>query len=77
MPTLVIGGYKFRFYSSDKIELPHVHVLRGENVAKVWLSPVSVQYSYGYNEHERNRITELTQQNCDRLLEVWHDYFGT
>ena len=41
MPTVLIEGYKFRFYSSDIQEPPHVHVIRNENVAKIWLVPVS------------------------------------
>jgi len=47
MPTVVIEGYKFRFYSSDIVEPPHVHVLRSENVAKIWLSPISIVYNHG------------------------------
>lgn len=34
MPTITIEGYKFRFYSSDINEPPHVHVIRDDNVAK-------------------------------------------
>lgn len=43
MPTITIDGYKFRFYSSDIHEPPHVHVLRAEHVAKIWLQPVVVE----------------------------------
>lgn len=76
MPTILIGGYKFRFYSSDIQEPPHVHVIHGENVAKIWLVPVSVEYNHGYNQPELNRILRLTLQNQERLLEVWNDYFN-
>ena len=76
MPTIVIEGYRFRFYSSDVAEPPHMHVLRGENVAKIWLTPISVEYNHGYNQRELNRILKLTEQNRDRLLDVWYDYFG-
>ncbi len=48
MPTILIDGYRFRFYSSDIQEPPHVHVIRGENVAKIWIVPVSVEYNRGY-----------------------------
>lgn len=37
MPTILIDGYKFRFYSSDIDEPPHVHVIRDDKVAKIWL----------------------------------------
>ena len=76
MPTIVIEGHKFRFYSSDVQEPPHVHVLRGENVAKIWLVPVGVEHNHGYSQPELNRILRLTLQNQERLLEVWNDYFN-
>lgn len=76
MPTIIIEGYTFRFYSPDIAKPPHMHVLRGENVAKIWLTPISVEYNHGYNQRELNRILKLTQQNRDRLLDVWYDYFG-
>jgi hypothetical protein len=76
MPTLFIEGYKFRFYSSDRVEPPHVRVIQGENVAKIWLSPVAVEYNYGYNKPELNRIVRLTETNRSRLLKAWHDYFS-
>jgi len=52
MPTIIIDGYKFRFYSSDIQEPPHVHVIHGDNVAKIWLGPVSIEYNHGYNQPE-------------------------
>jgi len=76
MPTVLIEGYKFRFYSSDGHEPPHVHVLRNNNEAKIWLLPVSLQHNHGYNAAEVDRILRLTRQNQARLLEVWNAYFS-
>jgi len=76
MPTRVIEGYKFRFYSSDINEPPHVHILHGENEAKIWLQPVLIEYNHGYKTAELNRILKLTRQNQNKLLEVWNDYFS-
>ncbi len=75
MPTSVISGYKFRFYSSDFGEPPHVHVLRDDNEAKVWLNVVALEHSRGYNRVETDRILRLTEEHRDRLLEAWHGYF--
>ena len=77
MPTIFIQGYKFRFYSSDRFEPPHVHVIKAENMAKVWLQPISLQYNRGYNPSELNRVLRLTRQHRQELLEVWYDYFST
>jgi len=76
MPTILIEGYKFRFYSSDGNEPPHVHIIRGENVAKIWLLPVVLEYNHGYSRVELNRIVRITHQNQARLMEVWNDYFN-
>lgn len=76
MPTIIIEGYKFRFYSSDIREPPHIHVIHDENVAKIWLVPISVEYNHGYNRAELNRILRLARQNQERLLKVWNDYFS-
>jgi len=65
MPTIPIEGYKFRFYSSDVNGPPHVHVIRDDSVAKIWLQPVIVEYNHGYDRAELNRILKLTRQNQD------------
>ncbi len=76
MPTLRIAGYKFRFYSSDGSEPPHVHVFRGGGRAKVWLRPVAVARNRGFNGPELNRVVKLTQWHQGELLEAWHAHFG-
>ncbi len=76
MPTIFIKSYKFRFYSSDRYEPPHVHIIKAENEAKVWLQPVSLQHNHGYKSSELNRILKLTRQHQNELLEAWYDYFS-
>jgi len=76
MPTTIIEGYRFRFYSSDRVEPPHMHVIHGEKVAKVWLTLVEVEYNRGYNRTELNRIVRLAEANREQLLQIWHEYFG-
>jgi len=76
MPTIRIAGYKFRFYSSDIFEPPHVHVIKGNKVAKIWLQPVSIQSNRGYRVVELNRILRLTHKHQTQLLEAWNDYFS-
>ena len=76
MPTIKIERYKFRFYSSDAGEPPHVHVIDGDKVAKTWLQPVSTEYNRGYNRMELNYILKLTRANQARLLENWNEYFN-
>jgi Domain of unknown function (DUF4160) len=76
MPTIQIERYKFRFYSSDAGEPPHVHVIDGDAVAKIWLQPVATEYNRGYNRAELNYILKLTRANQARLRENWNEYFN-
>ena len=76
MPFRMIDGYKFGFFSLDMNEQPHVHVLRAEKHAKIWLQPVDMEYNHGYNNRELNRVVDLTRRHQAELLEMWHEHFG-
>jgi hypothetical protein len=76
VPTIFINGYKFRFYSSDVNEPPHVHVISAERVAKIWLGTFEVAYNRGYNKPELNKVVKLTEQNETKLLEAWNEHFN-
>jgi len=77
MPTAFREGpYSFILFSSDRDEPPHIHVKRDRQIAKFWLSPVSLVKNRGSGEHELNRITRLVVRYQERLTEAWHDYFG-
>jgi hypothetical protein len=76
MPTIQIERYKFRFYSSDISEPPHVHVYDGNKETKIWLQPIEVEYNRGYNAANLNYILKLTRKNQTKLLEAWNDYFA-
>ena len=76
MPTIIIDGYKFRFYSSDFLEPPHVHIIRSGNVAKIWLEPVAVAHNHGYNQPTLNKLVRLTEAHQSELLEAWDAYFN-
>lgn len=77
MPTvLIIGPYRFFFYSDDRDEPPHLHVERDKHKAKFWLQPVRLQSSGGFKRKELNRIQELIEENQVRFLEEWNEYFS-
>ena len=77
MPTVIREGpYRFFFYSSDRDEPRHVHVVRGNQVAKFWLDPVRMQRSGGLRRSEIGRVQGIIQENHGLLLEAWDDYFN-
>lgn len=78
MPTvLVVGPYRFFFYAGDRDEPQHIHVERGDNVAKFWLDPIRLQNSGGFNRTEINRIQKIISKHQLQLMEAWNEYFGS
>ena len=77
MPTILLtGGYRFFFFSLEGSEPPHVHIEKGGDLAKYWLSPVQLAESHGYRSHELNRIRALIIENRTTFLEAWHAHFS-
>ncbi len=77
MPTLRnIGTYRFFFYANDENEPPHVHAERENHKAKVWLSPVRLANSGGFDRSEIRRILRLVEENAEDFLRGWNDYFA-
>ena len=50
MPTVLITqGFRFKFYSNENHEPPHVHVIKGTAEAKWWLDPeLEEEFSAGF-----------------------------
>lgn len=77
MPTVLrIGSYRFFFYSSDRSEPPHIHIESDNNSAKFWLDPVRLQRSKGFRGSEVNRVHRLVDENQERLLRSWNEYYN-
>jgi len=77
MPTLLlIEGLRFYFFSDERQEPPHVHVRKGDSVAKLWLLPVDLAYARGFSRTEIRRVRELTFEHQVFFIERWNEYFG-
>jgi Domain of unknown function (DUF4160) len=76
MPFILVEGYRIGFYSNERDEPPHVHVIRGDNEAKFWLSPLRLAHNYGYNQRGIGKIAALIAGREAELLEMWHDHLG-
>src|SRR2546425_13224563 len=56
MPTLLrVEGFRFFFFSNEGEEQPHVHVSKGDGVAKLWLVPIELAYASGLTPAELRR----------------------
>jgi hypothetical protein len=76
MPTIFkIGPYRFFFYSSDENEPVHVHIEREEMIAKFWVDPVRLQDNGGFGRNELVKIHKMVEENVNRIMEAWNEYF--
>lgn len=77
MPTVLrIDGLRFFFYSKEGSEPPHIHVEKGDEVAKFWLDTVELESSYGFSAKEINQIRKLVVEHQVQLLQAWYEYFN-
>lgn len=78
MPSiLIVGPYRFYFYSHEPNEPAHVHVDRDNLSAKFWLNPVVLARNLGFNARELRRLLRIVTEHQLEFLEAWNEYFGT
>ena len=71
-------GYRFFFFSNegDPLENIHVHVRKGENIAKLWVMPeVYLASSWGMSPQELNMFENVVIAHKDQIMENWNEYF--
>ena len=67
----------FSFYSNEANEPVHIHISKGDGVAKYWLDPdVIEEYSYGFKVKERRDVKILVNEHSKFLRDKWHEYFS-
>ena len=75
-PTVLRRGpYRLLFFSSDRGEPIHVHVIRDRKAAKFWLNSVRLAYNLGLSPSELSKVEALVRQHEAALIEAWHEYF--
>ena len=74
MPTILrLGPYRFFFYSEEGGEPIHVHVIREQTEAKVWVIPtVRVAVNEGFAPHELRKIVQLVEANRELIEHEWN-----
>jgi Domain of unknown function (DUF4160) len=71
-------GFRFFFYSNegDPREPVHIHVRKGEAVAKFWISPVSLADSEGFDAKTLRRLERVVVDRTEAIERSWHEHFG-
>jgi hypothetical protein len=70
-----VKGYRISVYSNDHPP-PHVHVRKGDKVAKVTLSPVQILSNRGFMESELREIIDIVRDNKGHSWKIWHEVHG-
>ena len=78
MPTVFRHDGPRFFYSNegDPREPVHVHVMRDGGEAKVWVAPVGIARSSGFDARMLRRIAGIVAERRAEIEEAWHEHFG-
>lgn len=76
MPTILrIGPYRFFFFSEERGEPVHVHVIREQTEAKFWIKhKVIVARNDGFAQHELRKIIRLVEENKELIENEWNKH---
>ena len=72
-------GFRFFFYSNEGYprEPLHIHVRKGEAVAKFWIEPdVSLAESYDLTSAELRELMEAAEKNKELIKRFWNEHFN-
>ena len=72
-------GFRFFFFSNEgePLEPVHIHVRKGECVAKFWIDPiVTLDEAYGFHSSELREIGDVVLENREMIERCWHERFG-
>ena len=69
-------GYTFKIFSNEE-ERKHIHVIKDDCEAKVWLEPqVELADNDGFAKHEINDILKLVKSYADDLRDQYQRHIG-
>ena len=67
------NGFEFFFFMNDHLPR-HVHVRKGDDLAKITLDPVELIDST-FKAGDRRMIIRIVREHQRELLEAWNGYF--
>ncbi len=73
------NGYRFHFFSNEgePLEPVHIHVVKGEADAKLWLFPeVEVAYNHGFSARVLRQLRDVVEERREEIEEAWNDHFS-
>ena len=76
MPTIfILFGLRFMFYANDH-EPIHIHVVKGDAIAKFTIFPVKLVENYGLKASELKLAESIIEENEEVIAEHWNKFFN-
>ena len=70
------NGFAFRIFSNEEDRM-HIHVLKDNNDAKIWLEPeIMLEYNYGFKPREIKKILVIVKENEEEFKQKYREYIG-
>jgi len=70
------NGFAFRIFSNEEDRM-HIHVLKDNNEAKVWLEPeIKIEYNFGFKQQEIKRIMKIVKENEEEFKQKYREFIG-
>lgn len=77
MPTVfILFGFRFLFYSNDHSPI-HIHVVKGDIMAKFTLFPVCLVENHGLKPKDIRMVIKVLEENQEIIAEHWNNYFNS
>ncbi len=74
MPTLLNqDGFKFFFYANEHKPI-HIHVMYGDDFAKIELNDIRVVQSY-LKQKDLKKALDIIKENRDDFIRRWNEWF--
>lgn len=77
--VLEVDGYRFFFFSNEgePLEPCHIHVRKGNGLAKFWLDPeVRLAESIAFSAKELRFIEKTINDNQETIRRCWDEFFN-
>jgi alkanesulfonate monooxygenase SsuD/methylene tetrahydromethanopterin reductase-like flavin-dependent oxidoreductase (luciferase family) len=56
----------------------HIHVRKGDTVAKFWLEPEpGVARAYGMSAHELHELLDVAVEHKEEIKRYWNEHFSS
>jgi hypothetical protein len=68
------NGFAFRIFSNEENRM-HIHVLKDNNEAKIWLEPdIKIEYNNGFKLQEIKKVLLIVKENEEEFKQKYREY---